>query len=675
MIRYFEQFGFVRGKKWHESFKSNSKKAFKITGRGSQIGDQVSDENQMTEKTRAYLESLTADQNVESELKKVWLKHVLENGVDSDKAAILYYDFASSRIGLSHIKLFIGDQAFEIHRFKNSNGTYLRERPLLESLLDSKPGALPSGILEFSLSETQRKSLLSHLRAASGATMKYSFVNKVVNAEAFNCAGVIYESMRLAGLDVARLRPLDGFSQQIFQRMTKMKNSRLLGKDGQWRNNFVWPNVSEATITGSTVKVNKDLKDSVGFELLQAEQGLSSKTPFLSNLRNILGLFLPFFRSTGTLAEMYQPKNAQSFELISLLLKPDEVEQILSSKTISEQEKKISFPQIDGQEWVRFFIHPNERENYKELIAKSKVDPVQWLATPSASPRSLYVQDKERQFPVFIAKTSLSIAMGGASRIIDDERAARSVFMSDMIQNILTKSEGKLPSGKTWELLREPVSILPDKKSGGYILRTLIPEMNNEIVLPILALISKRDASDTWLEELYRYSGYKSKADFAFYEFVSPLVELHSLFSIQNGITTEFHQQNVLVKIDPITRKIKGFFVKDMDAHWLDYYLRKNRLGLGDSGLSLNEKMAYLFRFGMAQENQFKSYSEILRTRSFEWILKYFLNRKELKETLTKADQSYLTAFNRQFPEFAAEKASDLPAAWSSLHKANTTQA
>ncbi|MBL7542185.1 MAG: hypothetical protein JNL11_00130 [Bdellovibrionaceae bacterium] len=222
--------------------------------------------------------------------------------------------------------------------------------------------------------------------------------------------------------------------------------------------------------------------------------------------------------------------------------------------------------------------------------------------------------------------------------------------------------------------MSEPVSVLPTgSPAGGYILRTLPQNTNQTIMLPVFSLISRRDANEPWIEELFRYSGYKSKKEFVLNEFVLPLVDLHILFSIQNGLTTEFHQQNVMIKVNKDTRKIEGLVIKDMDSHFIDQSLRKNALGISTNDLPITQEMSYLFRFKMAQDNQIKSYMDIMRTRSFEWVLKYVLNSKDLESILREADTRYLTAFNHQFPEFSVSRMSEVKTAWDRVHQKYTT--
>ncbi|MBL7542184.1 MAG: hypothetical protein JNL11_00125 [Bdellovibrionaceae bacterium] len=448
VIRYFEARGFLRDEKWKANFISGSFQAMRISGNGQRVGKHaVSDsELELPEKVNAYLNSLNIGRSVENFYKKEWLSSALHDGLLDGKAAILFYDFASSKVGFSHVKLIVGGRAFEIHRFKNSDGTYLRERDLMDSLLDSKPGVLPSGILEFNVDSEQAKDVLGHLSKASDSAMKYSFFNKMFNKDAFNCAGVIYDSLKKSGVPLPELARLDVTASQIFQRMvTGIPNARLLGKDGKWINNLVVPNLSRASFFGSTVKVNSDLKYAVGVETLKAEQGLSATTPLLSNLRNMLGVFVKNFSSNGNLDEVYIPKNANTLEITSVLLTPEQAGQVVSVKDASMIPNDLAFPLVDGKRWVRFFIHPATVAHFRTLIETAKVDPVKWIGTPSASARSLYIQDQQGKVSVFMIKTSLVERMGGSSRIINEERITRAVRVSEIVNGIHKASGGVLP--------------------------------------------------------------------------------------------------------------------------------------------------------------------------------------------------------------------------------------
>lgn len=679
VLRYFEQAGFSKDSVWYKKFYNNSLAALLTSGKGSKLGISaevsVLDDVDLNAAEKAYLNSLSLDGTSEEQLKKDWVRQSLKNGVPNGRAAILLYDFANSKAGFSHMKFAIGSEVFEIHRFPNKSGSYLRERPLMESLLDAKAGSLPSGILEFEISDELKEKVIANLRDAADASMQYSFFNKVFNSDAFNCAGIIFESIKLAGFPLPHLASTDAFPFQIFAKMSRsIRNARVLGNSGKWSENFVKPNWEVATFTGANQKVNADFKGSVGSDWLKAEQALSASTPVLSNWRNLLGYLIPSFSSNGLLKEEYIPKNGNTLKLKTFLLPASLANRTYVTESVSENIRNIEFVDIKGKQYLRVFIHPNEVDQYAELEKQSIPDPVQWIATPSSSARSLYVQDANGKLPVFAVKTSLSVEMGGANRLIDHEKLSRAVVVSELISEIYKNSNGLLAqSEKSWEFMAEPVAVLPSTNVGGFILRNLPENSKNRIFLPLYSLISTRVGRDRWIDELYRYSGRSSKLEFVTKDLIAPMNELHNLLSIENGLTTELHQQNLLIEVDPITRKIKGLIVRDMDANWIDHSLRVGKLGKKAIQTDSFKSAAYDFRYAIAQENQIKSYTEILRTRSIEWLMKYFLNANDLQLALAFSDHNYIHAFNQKFPEYAVQRLAEMPEAWNKLHASVTS--
>lgn len=125
--------------------------------------------------------------------------------------------------------------------------------------------------------------------------------------------------------------------------------------------------------------------------------------------------------------------------------------------------------------------------------------------------------------------------------------------------------------------------------------------------------------------------------------------------------------------IDRVTKKVKGFLVRDMDAHFVDAPLRRS-LGLpkityGDGANDLN-----LFEAHRAQELLFSSYTDKLRMESLEWILKYAVSEAELLKLLKKADARFVHYFEEKFPQKSVSSIPEAEAAWAKYRDAFTTE-
>ncbi len=275
----------------------------------------------------------------------------------------------------------------------------------------------------------------------------------------------------------------------------------------------------------------------------------------------------------------------------------------------------------------------------------------------------------------FIVKTSLTEKMGGASRVITAEQTERAIVINDVVDQVYQDSNGKLPlSGKTWQFFKEPASALP-KNGGGMILREFKDAVQNDIVLPWYSLISERPASEHWIDELYRYSGHKNMKEFIWNDLAKPVMEMHSELALKNGITTELHQQNLMIVIDKDTKKVKGLMLRDMDGNWVDHSLRVNYLHKASTGTGSLYEDAKTLNYVWAQDNQFNSYAEIIRERSFGNIFKYAMPIDDVQWIQKKSDQFYVEEFNKTFPKYKVEDVTKLKERWQQIHADFTTDA
>lgn len=422
---------------------------------------------------------------------------------------------------------------------------------------------------------------------------------------------------------------------------------------------------------------NEDFAPLVGRNFLEAEQKLPDTTPIFSNAAKVGGMFVKSFRYTGELDARYIPSSAKTFPLFTVDIPVEDLGMVQISENISAKSEKELFLEKDGKKFARFFIHPNEFDHYKTLLEKYPLDSDSVVATPSSSTRSLFVVNPDEMKNPFGLKVSISVRMGRYARIVDIERVTRAVKLNDAIEQIYKESGGKLKSsGKSWNFLREDAAILPpDPSLGGYIHRELPPDLKDKIILPVYSLIAKRpNGQPRWVDELFEHSGKPRMNDFVWEDLVKPMTELHCLLSINNGLTTELHQQNTLFVINPRTLKVEGVLLRDMDAHLVDHSLRIHRLEKKPITASSDfDENVYLFRYGLAQANQFRSYTEKLRMESVEWMYKYALNRKQMKGLLGKMDQFVADSFNEQFPEAPIQNAGELRKGWQKVHELYTT--
>lgn len=413
------------------------------------------------------------------------------------------------------------------------------------------------------------------------------------------------------------------------------------------------------------------LNDNISVPLLtlESEQKLCGTTPFMSNIRNLVGVFAKGATSNGSLEQQYWPTEQKTFKLISILIPKEDFSSVTMDNNIDIESKAIFEVNKNGKIFCRFFIHPSQTEHYSSLITKYEKDSIKWNATPSSSARSLFVQDSQKQFKPFVAKVSLNLANGGmATRLIKSNGTLRGTMVTGLVNDLYNKTQGKLPDSKmTWDFFKEPASFMPpDEKLGGYVFRTLPNNFDKTISIPWYALISDRGDKPMWIEELYKASGIKSKTEFVFEKLIKPVVELYSMISFEAGLSSELHQQNLVLQFDPKTFEIKGVIFRDMEAMYVHESLRKSKLNLKPIEIPFEEAADNL-RYYAASERTLKGYLEGVRFHSFKYIYKYFLSSNELKEVLRKGDQYLISKFNKAFPDYSISQPNQFTSTWRKL--------
>jgi hypothetical protein len=426
--------------------------------------------------------------------------------------------------------------------------------------------------------------------------------------------------------------------------------------------------VAVAAFAGAPTPGETVFGQNIGIEFVNAEQSLVERIPWGSDISNTIGKMLPFpnsLTSNGALPVEYHPTSGRVFPLTVVYIPEDEIPLLAISKAGSPIMESMISKDERGRRLIPFFIHPNELKHYRGLIEKYPQANVSLQATPSSSARSLLTQDLAGELPPFVVKTSLSVKMGGAGRLIDNERVARAVAVNDLVDEVRRESGGRLEEeGQSWDFFRESFAALPpDSKLGGYIFRELPSTMRDDIVLPVFALIADRSPKKRWIDDLYEKSGRRSMAEFIWEDLVKPQLDLHMVF-MEHGLTTEFHQQNVCIRVDRATGKVMGVVLRDMDSNWVDHSLRAHALGLRRLGSGDFKDEAYLFRYAYAGRNHAVSYIQKLRSDNVTQTYRYVLDKEGMKSLLRKSDEYYMARFNRDFPAYRIERISQLKGAW-----------
>ncbi len=430
--------------------------------------------------------------------------------------------------------------------------------------------------------------------------------------------------------------------------------------------------------TEGEVRGRAQIARRLGDEFLEAERELTERAPYFSNLRLLVGHVLPSFSNTGTLPAAYEPKSGRTFALRTLLIPIEDLSLTAESGALPPDAADQLFVERAGERFVRFFIHPDSASSYQHLAERYEEDPVCWVATPTSSARSLLVTDAAGVAEPFIIKTSLFRRMRGFSRSIDRERVVRSVAMSQVLSGINTDTGGKIPgTNMTWALMPEYFAALPPGAidGAGFIYRDAAELMNDtEVILPWLALIARRKDGPRWIDALFEHSDRDSMATFLWEDLLKPATELQALLTFCNGITPELHQQNLMIRVDRETRRVRGLVLRDMDSNWVNHSLRVNLLKKPEVRASESfVEDAKLFCFGRAQGSMFDSYVGQLRKKCGKVLVRYSVPRRERAGLLDRMDQVLIDRFNETFPSWPAGSLPDLRDQLSRLHRTITT--
>ncbi len=419
-------------------------------------------------------------------------------------------------------------------------------------------------------------------------------------------------------------------------------------------------------IISISVYGQEDPKKLLNSEWMHAEQALPSETPTGSNIRNYLAYLTSQAKHNGDLAEEYHPKAAKVYSLGELTI-PEEYALVVSNT--GDVPDEFIKTEIGGKRILTFPFHPSQVSFYGVPIGEEPT----FKGTPSSSARSMFVKKKGSNTP-FIFKASLNMGMGGFGRLIPVDEAVRAQYNTALFQTLHEETKGRLKSGMNWGFFPEVATIFPkDLSLGGTTLRTIPKELmkKDQVLLPMYSLIAKRKNSKgqklpTWIERLYKDSGYTNKEKFIIDKFSDPIMDLFSIITYKAGLTSQMHQQNLLAQVVKKNGKyqVVGFYLRDMEALFPIYSLEKylgikRKVDLFNSvDVEKAKKMGAKYmskpeihRYDISSSRFLQGYREDLRHNSIKSIFKYFLDNDQMDNVLINFDQRMVSEYNQRVPK------------------------
>ena len=601
----------------------------------------------------AYFQSLRSNHEQPSELESIKILEKLSVTNPQEKGiALLFYDFADSQLGFSHMRMLFNGKAYEMDNAPDEHGQFVRERNTVESLVESRPGALPTAILWLALDEETSARVSEALKTLGHESTKYSLLNKLIDQKSLNCAGFIQEVLFAAQIIT---EPLSRYTISPDGIYRHFKNSIPGIVELKVPPRKLWQAIFASNIRWRSLFPRKIISPLIGqghrIRFVLAQQQLSAK----DIVKKALGIFLKAFNEGANWSNLKDSIRGSVLELVTLQIPLSDLPVYRISSDLSEEAKAFLFFQKGEETYLRFFIHPGEIDHYADLIERYPSDRDRWLGIPTTSAGDLIVVNaKNPEARTGIELSLFNVKKGIDPSIIDPARAKHAVMISDLIAEIRKTTGGKIPgSDKTWEFIPESfATAAPAGHRGGFIFRDFsMSSIDDFIVVPLSSLMTKRDNMDAWFNELLRYSGHKSRLEFVWQDLVAPLTALNAEIEYQEGISSDLQPKNINVKIDPNTRRVVGFMLGDADSFTIDHSLRVHRLGKSAIPGSFEEN-AQDFSYGKAQARVFTSYAKKLRNNLIKDFFVDHLESPEMTELIRRADRLTLERFSLAFPEY-----------------------
>jgi hypothetical protein len=283
----------------------------------------------------------------------------------------------------------------------------------------------------------------------------------------------------------------------------------------------------------------------------------------------------------------------------------------------------------DGSIFYRLFIHPDMEGEYADEIKKyGGLKKGEFLATPTASPRSLLVWWKDHPEKGFFGqKVSLNRTIGGSVRLNNAQKLERS-FMSNALMGTIPD---KTKKDYGFDFLHEPMTVQAPSKRYGNISRDFsdfeYPGGKPRYV-PGLALGTQGpNGEPSILLEQIKKSGLPPEV-FLQEKVLKPLIRVYTYLATEEGLVGEFHQQNVLFELDKDGNLTGNLLLRDLDSLNPDVELRNVR-GKSNDPIETSGVSHKLLKLDWGPQNYTTGYDDYIRN---DWCtyLDHMLSQSEL---------------------------------------------
>lgn len=236
---------------------------------------------------------------------------------------------------------------------------------------------------------------------------------------------------------------------------------------------------------------------------------------------------------------------------------------------------------VDGRRpQILFLVHPESYKFYASRFDLASFERETFLATATASSRSLIVWKPGHEQDVFVAKVSLDANIGGVDRTIKGVEAAMSVGTNE----ILTGAKD-LPGN--FKFFEENFSAIPKGMDrGAMIIRSIPPQIvsGQQSFIPLFAVYAQpADGSTPLLLTWLKNHPEQTPRDFVRQRLLEPFLRQWVKLAVEEGILMEPHAQNVMIGLDEKGEPQDVFLHRDFGGFNIDMAYR-NQIGLSVPG-------------------------------------------------------------------------------------------
>lgn len=334
---------------------------------------------------------------------------------------------------------------------------------------------------------------------------------------------------------------------------------------------------------------------------LHAEQKLNEKIVARSDASSL---------ASGTLPAELDPMRSPVYWLGYVEVPVEDATVVRALSVDSGTERQLLVDR-DGKKFVRFFVHPASEAYYSKRVRGCPIR-YEFLASPTASPRSLAVWNPHRGDPPMLIKTSLDASVGDLRRMIPREKLSRAVAVTNSMDQWYAENRG----GRAPPFLRESMTVVPPGSSNGMIVRELppgFPQGRGTRFVPALALYGRPPGGGPpMLVEMIQKSGMQPM-DYVREKVFRPLLSTYADMTYGQGLVGEPHQQNVVYEIGRDGQLTGRVLIRDLDSMHIDPELRI-RKGLSLEPFLNEQKPSKTFKFGAGQKYYETSYESYIRS-------------------------------------------------------------